>query len=178
MAVANRFVVASGAAVIVALSLLLASRMGSEFIPNLDEGDLAVPSLRIPGTSLSQAVELQNNVESAFKKFPEVSETFSKIGTAEVATDPVPPSKRFENEFRIHLGLAVHQILAKGEKGKEKSSEAVESRITQKGQNNMLVNGDGNVIKPMMPSKPPIIIPQVPGQNFTIRTEACFRLGE
>lgn len=92
VAVANRYVVASGAAVIVALSLLLASRMGSEFIPNLDEGDLAVHSLRIPGTSLSEAVELQNNVETAFKKFPEVAETFSKIGTAEVATDPMPPS--------------------------------------------------------------------------------------
>ena len=92
IAVANRGVVAIGAAVIVALSLLLASRMGSEFIPNLDEGDLAVHSLRIPGTSLTEAVELQNNVETAFKKFPEVAETFSKIGTAEVATDPMPPS--------------------------------------------------------------------------------------
>ena len=49
-------------------------------------------SLRVPGTSLSEAVELQNNVETAFKKFPEVSKTFSKIGTAEVATDPMPPS--------------------------------------------------------------------------------------
>jgi cobalt-zinc-cadmium resistance protein CzcA len=92
VAVANRIVVASGAAVLVALSLLLASRMGSEFIPNLDEGDLAVHSLRIPGTSLSEAVELQNNVETAFKKFPQVEKTFSKIGTAEVATDAVPPS--------------------------------------------------------------------------------------
>jgi cobalt-zinc-cadmium resistance protein CzcA len=90
--VANRGVIAVGAAVIVALSLLLASRMGSEFIPNLDEGDLAVHSLRVPGTSLSQAIHLQNAVESEFKKFPEVAETFSKIGTAEVATDPMPPS--------------------------------------------------------------------------------------
>ncbi|TAG09018.1 MAG: CusA/CzcA family heavy metal efflux RND transporter [Verrucomicrobia bacterium] len=92
IAVANRFVVATGAAVLVALSLLLASRMGSEFIPNLDEGDLAVHSLRINGTSLTEAVELQNKVETAFKKFPEVEKTFSKIGTAEVATDAVPPS--------------------------------------------------------------------------------------
>ena len=92
LAVANRAVVAVAAAVIVALSLLLASRMGSEFIPNLDEGDLAVHSLRIPGTSLSQAVDLQDTVEAEFKKFPEVAKTFSKIGTAEVATDPMPPS--------------------------------------------------------------------------------------
>jgi cobalt-zinc-cadmium resistance protein CzcA len=85
-------VIAVAAAVMVALSILLASRMGSEFIPNLDEGDLAVHSLRVPGTSLSQAIHLQNSVESAFKKFPEVAETFAKIGTAEVATDPMPPS--------------------------------------------------------------------------------------
>ena len=92
ISVANRGVVATAAAVIVALSLLLASRMGSEFIPNLDEGDLAVHSLRVPGTSLSQAIHMQNSVQKAFMKFPEVSETFSKIGTAEVATDPMPPS--------------------------------------------------------------------------------------
>jgi len=90
--VANRGVVAIGASILVALSLLLASRMGSEFIPNLDEGDLAVHSLRIPGTSLTQAIEMQNAVEKKFLEFPEVKETFSKIGTAEVATDPMPPS--------------------------------------------------------------------------------------
>ncbi len=92
LSVANRGVIAVAAAVIVALSLLLASRMGSEFIPNLDEGDLAVHSLRVPGTSLSQAIHMQNSVQKAFMKFPEVEETFSKIGTAEVATDPMPPS--------------------------------------------------------------------------------------
>ncbi len=90
--VAHRGVIAVAAAVMVALSLLLASRMGSEFIPNLDEGDLAVHSLRVPGTSLTQAVHMQNSVQKEFMKFPEVAETFSKIGTAEVATDPMPPS--------------------------------------------------------------------------------------
>jgi cobalt-zinc-cadmium resistance protein CzcA len=88
----SRSAVAAGAVVIVVLSLLLAFRMGREFIPNLDEGDFAVHSLRIPGTNLTQAIHLQNAVESKFKEFPEVKETFSKIGTAEVATDPMPPS--------------------------------------------------------------------------------------
>ena len=92
ISVANRGVIAVAAAVIVALSLLLASRMGSEFIPNLDEGDLAVHSLRVPGTSLSQAVHMQNSVQKAFMKFPEVAETFSKIGTDDLANDPMPPS--------------------------------------------------------------------------------------
>ena len=91
-AIAARGVVATAAAVLVVLSVLLASRMGSEFIPNLDEGDLAVHSLRTPGTSLTQAIEMQNAVQRKFLEFPEVKETFAKIGTAEVATDPMPPS--------------------------------------------------------------------------------------
>ncbi len=91
-AIASRALVAAGAVVLVVLSLLVASKMGSEFIPNLDEGDLAVHSLRIPGTSLTQAIDMQNAVQKKFLEFPEVKETFAKIGTAEVATDPMPPS--------------------------------------------------------------------------------------
>ncbi len=75
-----------------------------------------------------------------------------------------PSRRHFENDFRIHLGLAVHQILAEAENGKSKQPRAVTTRITQKGENNVLVSGDGNVIKPTMPSKPTIIIPQSPGQ--------------
>lgn len=70
----------------------LASRMGSEFIPNLDEGDIAMHALRIPGTSLEQAIDLQFQLETEVRKLPEVERIFSKIGSAEVATDPMPPS--------------------------------------------------------------------------------------
>src|SRR3990167_5357889 len=66
--------------------------MGSEFIPSLDEGDVALHALRIPGTSLTQAVSMQRALESALRAVPEVDMTFAKIGTAEVATDPMPPS--------------------------------------------------------------------------------------
>jgi cobalt-zinc-cadmium resistance protein CzcA len=71
---------------------LVASRMGSEFVPNLDEGDIAMHALRIPGTSLTQAIEMQTALEARLAKFPEVERVVAKIGTAEVATDPVPPS--------------------------------------------------------------------------------------
>lgn len=74
------------------ITLAISTKLGSEFIPYLDEGDLAVHSLRTPGTSLTQSISMQNTVENKFKTFPEVSETFSKIGTADVATDPMPPS--------------------------------------------------------------------------------------
>jgi len=91
-ALANVAVVLTGAAVLVVLSLLLSTRMGSEFIPTLDEGDIALHALRIPGTSLSQAVEMQHTLEKKITTFPEVERVFAKIGTAEIATDPMPPS--------------------------------------------------------------------------------------
>ena len=69
-----------------------ATRLGSEFIPNLDEGDIALHALRIPGTSLTQAVAMQEQLEDRLKEFPEVERVFTKLGTAEIATDPMPPS--------------------------------------------------------------------------------------
>ena len=92
LAMRNRAFVITTAGVLVILSGLLATRMGSEFLPSLDEGDLLVHALRIPGTSLSQAVEMQHVLEKKIKEFPEVDNVFSKIGTAEIATDPMPPS--------------------------------------------------------------------------------------
>ena len=84
--------VVAGAAVLVLISGALATRLGSEFIPNLDEGDIAMHALRIPGTSLTQAVQMQTGLEARIRQFPEVERVFSKIGTADVATDPMPPS--------------------------------------------------------------------------------------
>jgi cobalt-zinc-cadmium resistance protein CzcA len=84
--------VIAAAVLLVALSALGATRMGSEFIPDLDEGDIAMHALRIPGTSLGQAIEMQEALEARIRRFPEVERVFAKIGTAEVATDPMPPS--------------------------------------------------------------------------------------
>ncbi|WP_295623328.1 CusA/CzcA family heavy metal efflux RND transporter [uncultured Nitrosomonas sp.] len=88
----NRALIVTIAIVIVILSGLLTTRVGSEFVPSLNEGDIALHAIRIPGTSLTTAVEMQNELEAAIKKFPEVERVFSKIGTAEIATDPMPPS--------------------------------------------------------------------------------------
>ncbi|PTQ12709.1 CusA/CzcA family heavy metal efflux RND transporter [Sphingomonas oleivorans] len=92
LALRRRGAVIAGAVGLVLLSGVAATRLGSEFIPNLDEGDLALHALRIPGTSLTQAVEMQSALERRLKRFPEVADVFAKIGTADVATDPVPPS--------------------------------------------------------------------------------------
>ncbi|MEZ0374100.1 MAG: efflux RND transporter permease subunit [Candidatus Sericytochromatia bacterium] len=80
------------AGVLVVLSALLAGKMGGEFMPSLDEGDIAMHALRIPGTSLTQAVHMQHALERKIKDVPEVQTVFAKIGTAEIATDPMPPS--------------------------------------------------------------------------------------
>ncbi len=91
-AMINKPLVLTIAAVSIVLSGLIAVRMGSEFIPSLNEGDVALHALRIPGTSLTQAVGMQTELERVVKSFPEVDKIFAKIGTAEIATDPMPPN--------------------------------------------------------------------------------------
>ncbi|MDO9432362.1 MAG: CusA/CzcA family heavy metal efflux RND transporter [Phenylobacterium sp.] len=66
--------------------------LGQEFMPQLDEKNLALASQRIPSTSLEQSVRMQRGVEQAITSLPEVDYMFSKTGTAEVATDPMPPN--------------------------------------------------------------------------------------
>ena len=84
--------VIAGAVALVILSGAVASRLGTEFIPNLDEGDITVHALRIPGTSLTQALQMQEHLERKLGSLPEVERVFSKLGTAEIANDPMPPS--------------------------------------------------------------------------------------
>ncbi|WP_342723092.1 CusA/CzcA family heavy metal efflux RND transporter [Bradyrhizobium sp. B097] len=88
----NRSGVAVIAALLVVVCGIAASRMGTEFIPSLDEGDVSFEAIRIPGTSLTQSVEMQAMVERRLATLPEVKEVFARTGTAEVATDPMPPS--------------------------------------------------------------------------------------
>ncbi|MGE0745457.1 MAG: efflux RND transporter permease subunit [Rhodospirillales bacterium] len=91
-AVARPPAVAAAAAVLVAGCLALLSQLGQEFVPTLDEQDIAMHAMRIPSTSLEQSARMQARVERAVAKLPEVAVVFSKTGTAEVATDPMPPN--------------------------------------------------------------------------------------
>ncbi|MEG2914348.1 MAG: CusA/CzcA family heavy metal efflux RND transporter [Pseudomonas sp.] len=86
--------VAVGAAVgVIVLSGVLTSRMGSEFVPSLSEGDFALQALRVPGTSLTQSVDMQQRLETLIlAKVPEVERVFARTGTAEIASDPMPPN--------------------------------------------------------------------------------------
>ena len=84
--------VIAAAAALFAAALFGFTMLGQEFIPSLDEKNIAMHALRIPSTSLTQSQKMQLGVEKAVSRFPQVSFVFSKTGTAEVATDPMPPN--------------------------------------------------------------------------------------
>ncbi|HET8697030.1 MAG TPA: CusA/CzcA family heavy metal efflux RND transporter, partial [Gammaproteobacteria bacterium] len=121
-----RFAFAAAAILLVVGCAWLASRMGSEFIPSLDEGDLSVQALRIPGTSLTQSLDMQLKLERALRGFPEVKTVFSKVGTAEVATDPMPPN--ISDGFVM---LADRSRWADPRKTKAELVEEIEQRLEQ-----------------------------------------------
>lgn len=75
-----------------AASAVVFGFLGQEFIPQLDEKNVALASTRVPSVSLEQSLKMQRDVERAVTSLPEVELMFSKTGTAEVATDPMPPN--------------------------------------------------------------------------------------
>ena len=123
--------VLTAAAAVVLLSGLLATRMGSEFVPSLDEGDIALHALRIPGTGLAQAIDMQNVLDHTIRKFPEVDTVFSKIGTAEIATDPMPP-----NVADIFVILKPRQAWPDPSRTKEDLVEAISGAVAKLPGNN------------------------------------------
>ena len=84
--------VLAGTGALIALAVVLFARLGQDFIPRLDENNIAMHAVRIPSTGLAQSQAMQLDVERAIVKLPEVSKVFSKTGTAEVASDPMPPN--------------------------------------------------------------------------------------
>ncbi len=87
-----RWMVILAALSLVGVAAFMSTKLGSEFVPNLDEGDIAMHAMRIPATSLSQSILMQEVLEKKIAQMPEVESVFSKIGTPDVATDPMPPS--------------------------------------------------------------------------------------
>jgi len=96
--------------------------LGQEFLPQLDEGNILVQAVRIPGTSVDQSQAMQFQVEKALAKAPEVRFAFSRTGTSEIASDPMPanatdtfvilkPKKEWPNQ-----GLTREQLIESFEK--------------------------------------------------------------
>lgn len=90
-AIRVKYVIVSIAVAIFLFSIFLFSRMGGEFIPQLQEGDYAFHCILPPGTSLSQSIETSMQASRIIKIFDEVKMVVGKTGSAEVPTDPMPP---------------------------------------------------------------------------------------
>jgi cobalt-zinc-cadmium resistance protein CzcA len=121
-------VVLASALAAVLLTGALATRLGTEFAPSLGEGDFALQALRVPGTSLSQSVAMQQQIERRLKaEFAEIERVFARTGTAEIAADPMPPNisdgyimlkpekqwpapRRSREELRLAIEAVVEQI--------------------------------------------------------------------
>src|SRR3546814_6732511 len=82
----------AGAILLIAVSGAAATRLGSEIIPDIDEGDIAMHAMRIPGTSLTQSIAKQEAPEKRIRQFPEVERVFRKNGTTGGANEHTPPS--------------------------------------------------------------------------------------
>lgn len=92
-AYAFRYVVVTAAVSILILTSAIATRVGSEFAPQLSEGDFALQLMRAPSTDIEESLKIQENVEKQLlKAFPEIKAIFARTGTAEVATDVMPPN--------------------------------------------------------------------------------------
>jgi cobalt-zinc-cadmium resistance protein CzcA len=92
LALRRRALVAVGAGLAFLAAVALSTQLGQEFVPTLDEKNLAVQAMRIPSTSLTQSMAMQAQVEETLARFPEVAYVFAKTGTAELASDPMPPN--------------------------------------------------------------------------------------
>ncbi|MGO2012230.1 MAG: efflux RND transporter permease subunit [Pseudoalteromonas sp.] len=126
----------SAGIVVFAIILLAAAgfqvtRMGSVFVPQLDEGDIAMHALRIPGTGLAQSVAMQKQLENAISELDEVEHVFSKIGTPDVANDPMPP-----NVADTFIMLKPREQWSSPNLSKEALIEKVRSRVADEPGNN------------------------------------------
>ncbi len=90
-AIRVKYAVVAAAVVLMAISIFLFTRLGGEFIPQLQEGDYAFHCILPQGTSLTQSVETSMQASKIIKSFPEVAMVVAKTGSAEVPTDPMPP---------------------------------------------------------------------------------------
>jgi cobalt-zinc-cadmium resistance protein CzcA len=115
--------VAGGVLTVVFASLVFTT-LGREFIPTLDEGDLAMQSLRIPSTSLEQSKDLQLQVERAVSTLPEVAFIYSKTGTAEVASDPMP-----QNASDSFIILKPKEAWPDGVESKDQVVERIQGKL-------------------------------------------------
>ena len=98
-ALAHPFLLTAGALVLLATTFIIFKSLGSQFTPQLDEGSITAMVYRPAGMSLDESLRIEAATERAIRReFPQVTHTFARIGTSEVATDPMPPN---ENDLYV-----------------------------------------------------------------------------
>lgn len=112
-------------------SLLLFRSLGQEFIPTLDEKDIAMHAMRIPSTGITQSQTMQSQVEKLVSSVPEVAFVFSKTGTAEMASDPMPP-----NVSDTFIILKPHEEWPDAGKSKNQLIEEIQTAVKDAPGNN------------------------------------------
>jgi len=91
LALRFKYVILSGSIIMLVITILTFSKMGGEFVPQLDEGDIAMHAILKPGSSLEETEKVCNKIErTLIENFPEITQVVSKIGVAEIPTDPMP----------------------------------------------------------------------------------------
>jgi Cu(I)/Ag(I) efflux system membrane protein CusA/SilA len=112
-----RLLVVGLAVVVLAVSVWPATRLGAEFMPNLDEGTLFYMPVTLPGLSITKAAELLQTQDKIIKSFPEVASVFGKAGRAATATDPAP-LEMFETVINLkpkaqwRAGMTIDKLIA------------------------------------------------------------------
>jgi len=173
-----RYPVVIAAVLAFAASVLLFTRLGQEFIPTLDEKDIAMHAMRIPSTSLSQSQAMQHDVENAISAFPEVAFVYSKTGTAELASDPMPPNVsdtfiilkdkdkwRSEAELDRLIEAKTHEIEKMSGHAKAESAGSHEHAVAK--------GHKGKLIQLLQ-----LTISQVPGNNLEFTQPIQMRFNE
>ncbi len=178
-AVRLRWTVAGVAVAAFAASVLLFARLGQEFVPTLDEKDIAMHAMRIPSTGITQSQAMQFDVERAVSAIPEVAFVYSKTGTAEMATDPMPPNVsdtfiifKDKSAWRseAELDAAIAEMEAAGERsghgGTEETGHGEESELPIEGHKGKLVR----LIQ--------LTVGLVPGNNYEFTQPIQMRFNE
>ncbi|WP_373519968.1 CusA/CzcA family heavy metal efflux RND transporter, partial [Pricia sp.] len=106
-----------GALALLILAGFIFSNMGGEFIPKLDEGDIAMQALIKPGSSLSESIEVSKKLQNIIGEFPEVKTVISRIGVSEIPTDPMP------------MDIADSYVILEKDKSKWTSADSKEELI-------------------------------------------------
>ncbi|EAQ49943.1 CusA/CzcA family heavy metal efflux RND transporter [Leeuwenhoekiella blandensis] len=115
-----KLIVVGAAAVLLVLAGFLFSRMGGEFVPQLDEGDIAMQALMRPGSSLTESIDVSKKIENILlENFPEIKTATARIGVADIPTDPMP------------MDIADMYLILEKDKDKWTTAETKEGLIAQ-----------------------------------------------